>query len=147
MGFVGYELHAGLMIFEYVPFRIPWLCRDRWKADSVRQFLRQARPTPLLCRTPALTVRSWRHTVVHAYRTVWQVLLGLSFMHRHHTPHLDLKPDNIMSKLNIMGGPLTKAASWVQGGDLPGGGRRLPDGTIKLIDTTGVGQRDTRSFK
>ena len=53
-----------------------------------------------------------------------QALLGLSFMHNHHTAHLDLKPENMMSH--------TDPRDWFNKED-----HKLAAGTIKLIDTGG----------
>jgi len=89
-----------------------------WKCDIIAEKV----PYPITWET------AWHPKAVG--QLLRQALLGLSFMHNHHTAHLDLKPENMMSHTD----PLT----WFDQG-----GHKLAAGTIKLIDTGG-GEEDRK---
>ena len=93
--------------------------KDKWKCDIIAEKV----PYQITWET------AWHPKAVG--QLVRQALLGLSFMHRHHTAHLDLKPENMMSH--------TDPLNWFDKA-----GTKLAAGTIKLIDTGG-GEEDRKS--
>jgi len=52
-----------------------------------------------------------------------QLIKGLQFLHKHNVVHRDLKPDNILVKTRIRGGPLIKIADFGLSRVLSGGSR------------------------
>ena len=85
---------------------------DEWKCDIIAEKV----PYEITWET------AWNPKAVG--QLLRQALLGLSFMHNHHTAHLDLKPENMMSH--------TDPRDWFDKED-----HKLAAGTIKLIDTGG----------
>ena len=115
----GEEGGANLMsVYGFYTMKPMGDAKDDWNCDIIAEQV----PYPITWET------AWHPKAVG--QLVPQALLGLGFMHRHHTAHLDLKPENMMSHIN--------PSTWSNTE-----GIKLAPGTIKLIDTGG-GEEDRK---